>query len=163
MRLLFLALAALAACSSAPAGSGGGGHGGAPAATGGSGGVVFVGSSSTGAGGCGHASFFPGTGCEGVAGGVTFSADVAPIFANCTGDVCHAVPTPAALVGKPAAECCDGRALVAPGDASRSYLVAKIRGEHLCAGKPMPRDLPPLAAADQATIVAWICEGAPDD
>lgn len=107
------------------------------------------------------------TGCEGLAPGVHFGADLGPILTqSCNGDSCHVVPTYGSLVGDGgirAFECCDGRLLVAPGNAARSYLMDKITGHHLCSGGRMPLAQPPLSDADMLTIRRWICEGAPDD
>ena len=165
--VLACALACATACggsgSTGPTAAGGGGAASASASSG-SGGTEFVTVTGVGVGGaCGAAPPPPGTGCDGVAGGVAFARDVAPLLASCTGEICHAPPTFAGLVGVPSRECCDGRALVAPGDASTSYLVTKLAGVDLCSGGQMPLDRPPLSASAQATIVAWICEGAPDD
>jgi hypothetical protein len=132
----------------------------------GAGGTAFVTVTGVGVGvggACGDAQPPPGTGCDGVAGGVAFARDVAPLLASCTGEICHASPTFAGLVGVASRECCDGRSLVAPGDASTSYLVTKLAGVDLCTGGQMPLDRPALPSAAQATIVAWICEGAPND
>ena len=60
-------------------------------------------------------------------------------------------------------ECCDGRPMIAPGDPANSYLVNKIEGARLCGGQRMPLNLGVLSAADQAAIIGWICEGAPDN
>ena len=50
---------------------------------------------------------------------------------------------------------------VAPGDADRSYLIRKLRGEG-DAGDRMPLDGPPYLTPDQiAGIAAWINAGAP--
>lgn len=57
--------------------------------------------------------------------------------------------------------------LVAPGDPDRSWLVAKILGSscdaacdpRLGCGGPMPPG-EPLTAAERATIIAWIADGA---
>jgi hypothetical protein len=165
--VLVCAVASLWACgASGSSGPSAAGDGGAPSTSVSSGaaGAAFVTIASAGVGGaCGTASPPPGTGCDGVAGGVSFSTDVAPLLVSCTGEVCHAPPTYAGLVGVASRECCDGRSLVTPGDASTSYLVTKLAGVDLCSGTRMPLDRPPLPAQAQATIAAWICEGAPDD
>lgn len=154
------------------AGSGGSGAGGAGTATSGSAGgdVSFI-DAGDGDGaintGCSDAAPEPpadaATGCEGLAGGVMFQHDVAPIFnLGCNGEQCHAIPTWKGLVSQPSHECCD-RLLVTPGDPTHSYLVDKITGAHLCSGDPMPLGRPALSMSDTTTILRWICEGAPDD
>jgi hypothetical protein len=57
-----------------------------------------------------------------------------------------------------AAQCSDGRLRVLPGQPSESYLMDKLMGTQLCAGKKMV-----LPEADIETIAAWICAGAPDN
>jgi OmcA/MtrC family decaheme c-type cytochrome len=69
----------------------------------------------------------------------------------------------AALVNAPSFE--SGFPLVVPGDASRSYLDYKLRGDMASAGGSgaiMPTD-GMLAPADIAAIEAWISNGAPND
>jgi hypothetical protein len=104
-----------------------------------------------------------GRGCAMAKTGVHFGADVAPVLAGCTGEACHGAFTYASTVNVPSTECCDGRLLVTPGDASHSYLVDKIRAHHLCTGRPMPLDAPALAPTDVDAIVGWICAGAAND
>lgn len=107
------------------------------------------------------------TGCEGLAGGVHFNADIGPIFTqNCSGESCHLAPNYGSLVGVAgihASSCCDGRLLVVPGNVARSYLMDKITGHDLCSGGQMPLGKPALSDADMLTIRRWICEGAPND
>jgi hypothetical protein len=71
----------------------------------------------------------------------------------------------ATLVGKPAHETCGGT-LVAPGDASGSYLLAKVTENPPCEGKRMPTAegglLNPLSQVETDAIAAWISAGAPD-
>jgi hypothetical protein len=106
---------------------------------------------------------------------VSFTNDVAPILsANCTAMGCHGFPIPqegldlrtgmayADLVGVPSAQC-DDRLRVAPGDAANSYLLDKILGVDLCFGTQMPKDPPPLTAAQIDLIARWICQGALED
>ncbi len=150
-------LAACAGKGASTTGTGGGGA--ATTATGTTGGFGTGAGGGCGLGGASDA----GAGCAGLSGGVKFSTDVAPIFAGCTGEACHGALTYGTTVGKVSTECCSDRLIVSPGDANHSYLVDKIRGHHLCGGRAMPLDLPPLPATDQDTLVRWICEGAPND
>jgi hypothetical protein len=99
---------------------------------------------------------------------VSFTADVAPLLArNCAGEACHestwADPAAAygALVGVPAAECCDGRRRVQPGRPDRSYILDKLRGQNLCDGERMPLGGDQLPPQDITIVDDWICEGAP--
>jgi hypothetical protein len=151
--------------SAATGGAGGAGAGGASA--GGAGGAVDAGTPDAADGGCATAdagASDAGTGCDGIGGGAGYAAEVAPIFAqSCNGELCHLAPTRSSLVGVTASECCDGRLLVAPGDAAQSYLVDKIRGHDLCSGGQMPLGQAPLTDAEQLAIVRWICAGALDD
>jgi hypothetical protein len=100
------------------------------------------------------------TGCEGIEGGVTYH-EVGIILAGCQGEGCHESPTAQDLVGIVAAECCDGRLLVAPGNAAQSYLLDKVLGQDLCYPGRMPLNQTPLSDAEILTIRRWICEGAP--
>lgn len=106
---------------------------------------------------------------------VSFAADVEPILvADCTSMGCHGFPMPkeeldlragsayAELVSVDAQQCAN-RLLVAPGAPEDSYLVDKILGVNMCSGNRMPKDPPPLSAADVDLINAWICQGAPDN
>ena len=103
------------------------------------------------------------TGCEGIEGGVDYTTQVAPIV-GCTGELCHSPWTAATLVNQRAAECCDGRSLVMPGNAAESYLIDKVTGTNLCAGGQMPLFSTPLADAQVQTLsCAGFCEGAPTD
>jgi hypothetical protein len=102
------------------------------------------------------------TGCEGIEGGATYTNDVALILGqNCNGELCHPPPVYDTLVGVVATECCDGRLVVAPGNAAQSYLLDKLEGHDLCAGGRMPLAKPPLADEDVLTVRRWICAGAP--
>jgi hypothetical protein len=101
------------------------------------------------------------TGCEGLEGGVTY-AQVKPIFANCSGEICHGSWTHDNAVGVVATECCDGRFLVQPGNAAQSYILDKIGNHDTCQGTQMPPPpLSQLSDADVLTLRRWICEGAP--
>ncbi len=103
------------------------------------------------------------TGCEGLEGGVSYANEVADILAGCQGEACHSSPSRTTTVGQPAWECCNERLLIAPGNATHSYLLDKIQGRDLCAGVRMPFGSPPLPASQILTIQRWICEGAPDN
>jgi hypothetical protein len=94
---------------------------------------------------------------------VDYVAQVEPILAGCYGETCHDFSRRSsveALVGAPADECCNQRALVAPGHPEQSYLIDKLEGKRLCYGARMPLGRSPLPAADIATLAAWICQGA---
>jgi mono/diheme cytochrome c family protein len=54
------------------------------------------------------------------------------------------------------AEACGSRTLVAPGDPAGSYLLAKLRGDPEICGAPMPRNRPPLPAAELEALEAWV-------
>jgi hypothetical protein len=156
-----LPLPLIASCQSSMSGnttsSGGGGSGGST--------FAFASGTTGGTapdGGCSDAAIDTGspTGCEGIEGGVPYSA-VSAIFTGCQGEDCHGAPTAQSTVDVAAYECCDGRLLVDPGNAVNSYLFDKIEGQDLCYGARMPFAEPPLSDADMLTIREWICEGAP--
>ena len=97
---------------------------------------------------------------------VSYFRDVLPILRakNCTG--CHQqakkggeyVMTEFATLLKGGES---GSAAVVPGDPKKSYLIEQITPVD---GKAdMPKDAPPLAAAEIATIARWIEQGAKDD
>ncbi|HTJ81493.1 MAG TPA: hypothetical protein VL400_07200, partial [Polyangiaceae bacterium] len=174
-RALYVLMIAAAACGEvAPDDAGDGGHAGAPSTssfgsvgggghacgeTGGAGG----GGASSGAGAGGSDGGAGGTVdplCIGAPSGITYAADVAPIFTNCTGELCHVAPTRASTVGVTSQECCDGRVLVEPFAPSRSYLADKVRGVALCSGEAMPYGGPALASSREQAIIGWICAGA---
>lgn len=98
---------------------------------------------------------------------VSFANDIKPLLAaNCTGEICHEGSWAGSpneyedLVGAPTPECCDGRKRVDPVHPDRSYLLEKLRGTDLCAGRPMPLS-GHVSPAQVAQIARWICEGAP--
>ncbi len=176
-RALALALA-LAAPLSALGSCGGGSHGapgGQPTTlgtgAGGSTGVVLTGTgggtvtATCGGPDAGDAADDGWTNCEGLEGGVSFSASLAPLFAGCASETCHCAPwTQPILVDVPAYECCDGLPLVTPGNANRSYIFDKIEGIPRCIPTRMPLNGPPyLSDADILLVRRWICEGAPDN
>jgi hypothetical protein len=51
---------------------------------------------------------------------------------------------------------CMDRLRVVPGSPATSYIIAKLRNIQPLCGLPMPRNRPPLAEAEIATIEAWI-------
>jgi cytochrome c peroxidase len=106
-----------------------------------------------------------GTGTDAGTGAVPDA--VQAIFAqSCTS--CHSSPvTPPVLLDASTAYAslvrvaatdpgCTGRVRVTPGNASQSYLVAKLRGSAGICGIPMPFGGPPLAEAQIQTIESWI-------
>jgi len=88
---------------------------------------------------------------------VTFAQDVAPLV-RCTGEACHNAWSYGTLVGKQSLACCDKRLIVDPGHPSTSHLVQAVSDMDSCVGR-----MGQLEAPEIATIVAWICEGAPDN
>ena len=109
--------------------------------------------------------------------GVSFSADVQPIFTgHCALSGCHAGPDPREGLNLTAGESfshlvnvasheCAAFKRVQPGDPDASYLMFKLLGPpQLCfSGERMPEDAPPLPAADIDTIRTWIADGAPNN
>jgi hypothetical protein len=104
---------------------------------------------------------------------VSFAADLEPMFeASCGGGNCHSGPNVAsaldltpgvaygALVGPSSPKC--GVPFVVPTDPAASYLVDKLTGLGICDGNQMPNN-GSLSAAQVATVVAWICQGAPQN
>jgi hypothetical protein len=85
-----------------------------------------------------------------------------PILASCTGEICHAPWRYDTLVQQRSASCCDHRWLVAPGQPSASHVVQALRGQSACVPQ-MPLDEGSLSDPEIATVVAWICQGAPND
>ncbi len=103
----------------------------------------------------------------GAAPRVSFVSDIQPLLAsNCTGEACHEMTWAASsheyedLVRTPTPECCDGRLRVDPVHPDKSYLLQKLRGVGLCAGRQMPLS-GSITPAHVAEIARWICEGAP--
>lgn len=103
---------------------------------------------------------------------VSFSGDVLPLLASCSG-YCHPGNySPmglgpheawANLVNAPSAGCDDRRLRVTPGDPDpkRSYLMAKLLGVDMCSGGVMPGGGMP--AEDIEVIRRWIAAGAQND
>src|SRR5439155_13272842 len=54
---------------------------------------------------------------------VRFQTDVLPVFAGCSGELCHAPWTYGTTVGITSTECCDRRKIVDPGNPEGSYLL----------------------------------------
>lgn len=105
---------------------------------------------------------------------VSFSRDVAPIFANngCSSQFCHGAPTPpsnyslldaesALGPGNEAAqlETCN----ITRGDPDNSYIIDKLTGADEIIGEQMPFGGDPVTSAELSTIRQWILEGAPDN
>ena len=105
---------------------------------------------------------------------VSFSRDIAPIFANnsCSSEFCHGAPTPpsnysllsatdALGPGNEAAqlETCN----VTRGDPDNSYLIDKLTGAPGIIGEQMPFGGAPITSGELSTIRQWITEGAPDN
>jgi hypothetical protein len=111
-------------------------------------------------------------------GGLSFAADVQPIFtASCTSVGCHGNTAAKGLdlssgkahhelVAVKALECGGaGRQLVEAGQPDQSYLIDKLKGMNLCGlGQRMPAGGKPALPAEQIeTITAWITAGALDN
>jgi hypothetical protein len=100
---------------------------------------------------------------------VSFRNDIQPLLAShCTGEICHqgswadSTNEYAELVNAPTPECCDGRKRVDPVNPDRSYLLEKLRGVDICAGRRMPLS-GSVTDAQIAEIARWICQGAPNN
>lgn len=104
----------------------------------------------------------------------TFTRVQAEVFTpSCARAGCHAGAVPqagmdlgsgrshAALVHVPSAQR-SSLARVEPGDAERSYLVKKIRGDADIAGSAMPPD-GALPADRVSLVIDWVRRGAPND
>jgi len=94
-----------------------------------------------------------------------FTTDIQPLFASCSGEVCHEFSASGlkASIGVAALECCANTPLIAPGFPDLSYLLDKVRGTPLCSGVRMPVDRPPLGDSEIQAISDWICVGAPTE
>jgi hypothetical protein len=95
--------------------------------------------------------------CSGTSTDVSFQHDVLPLV-HCSGEQCHQAWTYGTLVGHASRTCCDRRPLVAPGQPSASHLVQAISDVDSCVGR-----MGDLDAAQIAIVVAWVCEGAPNN
>jgi hypothetical protein len=91
---------------------------------------------------------------------VSFVADVSPILAGCTGEICHASWTYGTLVGKKSNACCDHRWIVEPGQPSASHLVQAVSGVGCVPRMPLGGSLPDSSIA---VLTAWVCQGALDN
>jgi hypothetical protein len=92
---------------------------------------------------------------------VSYTNDVAPILAHCSGEVCHAPWDFGNTVGQPSVACCDHRWLIEPGQPSTSHIIQTVRGAGACVPQ-MPLE-GVLAQASVTTLVAWVCQGAIKD
>lgn len=124
---------------------------------------------------CGAGESCAGGVCQRCGEGVSFAADVQPIFtASCGGSTCHSGARPSAgldltagrahgaLVGVAAFQCAS-RLRVAPGDPDGSYLMAKLLGVDMCRGNRMPKAEESLTAEELDLVRDWICGGARND
>jgi hypothetical protein len=104
-------------------------------------------------------------GCSGAT--PSFSRDVVPIFAACSGEACHGAQFQSAggLVNAASyrEEPCQPGVLVAPGDLEHSYVIHKLTGVGLCPGTQVMPIGERLAPRQVQVIADWICSGAPDD
>lgn len=98
--------------------------------------------------------------CSTAVAAVPFQPDVARLV-SCTGEICHARWSYDTLVNQPSRTCCDQRTLVSPRHPSTSHLVQALRGTSPCVPR-MPLG-GQLSDSDIATVIAWICQGAPND
>jgi hypothetical protein len=96
--------------------------------------------------------------CDPNAAQVSYSRDIAPILAGCSGEVCHAPWDYGTIVNQPSHACCDRRFLVAPFRPSFSLLTQSLTGTDSCVGT-MPQG-GQLATAEIQTITDWVCQGA---
>lgn len=164
---------ATSASTSTTTGAGGSGS---TSSTGGVGGAITSGTGAGGAGGSVGADELGPFTCSGVI--VTYAADVAPLFAGCSGgNGCHSIATGfqtptstyAYLVGQESNGCMDGRLRVAPGDPEHSYVINKLANHDLCGGSGMPKGpgfkgvWKPRPESEVQTIYDWICTGAKND
>lgn len=105
---------------------------------------------------------------------VSFSSDVAPIFANnsCSSQFCHGAPTPPSNYSLLDAESALGpgneavqleTCNITRGDPDNSYLIDKLTGAAGIIGEQMPFGGTPVTSAELNTIRQWIIEGAPDN
>ncbi len=135
-----------------------GGHGGAGIAlpsAGGSGGCVAA----TDSGGVAASDSDP-LCQQGGRATLSFARDVAPNV-GCTGEVCHQPWAYDTLVAQHSHVCCDERPIVEPFHPSRSHLVETLLGTSPCVGRMPPSgQLPAQTITD---VIAWICQGAPNN
>ena len=93
---------------------------------------------------------------------VSYAKDVAPIFAGCSGEVCHAPWQYDTTVDQHSQACCNHRWLVEPGQPSASHIVQAVTGVNACVSQ-MPQNEGSLSTASIATLIAWVCQGAKND
>ena len=174
---LGLALAGAAGCEKAaetetPSANGGSGSGGSGSGGSGSGGSGSGGSGSGGSGSGGSSSGGSGgSSADTGGGGVTFVQVQALFNKSCI--FCHTgggATLPSAMNIKIYADLmadskqCTGdkaKKRIQPGDASKSYIINKLRGTDLCSGGKMPMGLSALSETDIMLVEAWINGGAP--
>lgn len=100
--------------------------------------------------------------CDPNAAQISYTQDVKPILAGCSGDdVCHVPWTYDTVVNRPSSACCDQRLLVAPYHPSLSLLTQAVTGIDSCVGT-MPQG-GHLATPEIQAIIAWVCQGALND
>ena len=93
---------------------------------------------------------------------VSYANDVVPIFAQCSGDVCHAPWSIASTVGQHSIACCDHRWFIEPGQPSASHIIQAVRGTDACVSQ-MPLGEGALPQSSIRTLIAWVCQGATAD
>jgi hypothetical protein len=92
---------------------------------------------------------------------VSYTNDVVPILAQCSGEVCHAPWDFGNTVGQPSVDCCDHRSLIAPAQPSASAVIQAVLGAGACVPQmPLGGVLPQTSIT---TLVAWVCQGATKD
>jgi hypothetical protein len=96
--------------------------------------------------------------CAPNAAQVSYSRDISPVLAGCSGEVCHAPWDYGTIVNQPSRACCDRRFLVTPFPPSLSLVTQSLTGTDSCVGT-MPQG-GHLATAEIQAITAWICQGA---
>lgn len=96
--------------------------------------------------------------CDPNAAQVSYSRDIAPVLAGCSGEVCHAPWNYGTLVNQRSKSCCDRRFLVAPAHPSFSLLTQALTGIDSCVGT-MPQG-GQLATPEIQAMTVWVCQGA---
>jgi len=101
--------------------------------------------------------------CANTTSTVFFAKDVAPILggATCSGEICHAAWQYDTMVNQRSNACCDHRFLIVPGQPSQSHVIQAITGNGMCID-PMPLG-GSLPDSTIATLIAWVCQGAPNN
>jgi hypothetical protein len=99
--------------------------------------------------------------CDPNAGQISYTRDISPVLAGCSGEVCHAPWNRDTLVNQPSRSCCDRRLLVAPYQPSSSLLTQSLTGIDSCVGTmPQGGHLP---TPEIQAMIAWVCQGALDN